>query len=141
MIEQTFIPENKLEEILIKYSADKSYKLEFYSIFLDSEIYALINEKSPQQEKMFIATEDTKINFIAIHIREKDCLPIFSSLRRARVYLENRNLMCIRINSKSLLQSIDPRLTVMLNLKSPYGKEFTPEEVHYLLHDFSPKQE
>lgn len=133
MKNNAFIPENKLEEILIKFTSDKNYKSEFYKIFLDSDVHVLINKKPPEQEKMYLTTEKTEVDFIAKYIANKPCLPIFSSMTRVRNYLGDRQIGCMRINAKDLLESVDPALTVMLNLNSAYGKEFTPLEIKHIL--------
>lgn len=133
MNNQIFEPENELEVALIRASRDPNYELEFYKIFLESEIFVLINRELPSEERMFIVTEKTEIEFIAIKIGEKACLPIFSSLTRLNKYIGNNKATYIKIGTKDLLESIDPSLTLMLNLNSAYGKEFTPTETKKLL--------
>lgn len=124
-----FEPENELESALIKATKDTNYWPKFYKIFLESDIFVLINKEPPAEEKMFIATENTEVEFIARKIGDKACLPIFSSLTRLNDYIGDRKVGCIRIKANDLLKSIDPALTVMLNLNSAYGKEFTPSEI------------
>ncbi len=128
-----FEPENDLEIILMKASGDTSYKVEFYRTLLESDILALINEKATEEEKMFIATENTPIQYIGKQINGKKCLPIFSSLTRLNNYIGEKKTAYIRINARDFFESIDPALTVMLNLNSAYGKEFTSAEVKRIL--------
>ena len=133
MNNRIFEPENELETALIRISKDQNYRIEFYKIFLESDIFVLVNKEPPREERMFITTENTDVEFIARQIGEKKCLPIFSSLTRLNDYMGNRKMGCIRIRTKDLLESINPTLTVMLNLNSAYGKEFTPLEIKHLL--------
>ena len=133
MNNRIFEPENELESALIKATKDPDYWPKFYKIFLESDIFVFINKEPPSEEKMFIVTEKTEVEFIARKIGEKACLPIFSSLTRLNDYIGNRKMGCIRIRASDLLESIDPTLTVMLNLNSAYGKEFTPSEIRRLL--------
>lgn len=133
----TFISENKLEELLIKAANtskfSKEYEIEFYREFLNSEIFVLVNNDfSGKEGQKLIANNNTTIDFVARWINGKPCLPIFSSLTRLEAYTDTKRPY-IKINTKSLLESIDPQLTVMLNLNSEYGKEFTPLEVKHLL--------
>ena len=132
-----FIAENKLEELLIKVANAKGlckeYEIEFYKEFLNSEIFVLVNKEVGKEDgARLIADNDTKIDFIARWINGNPCLPVFSSLIRLRAYID-RTRPAIKINTKDLLKSIDPQLTVMLNLNSEYGKEFTPIEIKHLL--------
>lgn len=131
----TFEPENELEAELIRATRDPVYRIEFYKIFLESEVFVFINKRLPNKENMYIVTEEKEIEFIAKMINGKACLPIFSSLKRLDDYLGERKMTYIRINTKELLESIDPKLTIILNLGSSYGKEFTPLEIKHLLDD------
>lgn len=133
----TFIPENKLEELLIKVAdtrgLNKEYETQFYKEFLSSDIFVLVNKEIGKEDgAKLIADNNTKIDFVARRINGKPCLPIFSSLIRLRAYIDTSRPL-IKLNTKDLLESIDPQLTVMLNLNSEYGKEFTPSEVKRLL--------
>jgi hypothetical protein len=133
MNNRIFDPENELETALIKATKDMNYWSRFYKIFLKSDIFVIINKELPSEEKMYIVTEKTEVEFIARKIGEKACLPIFSSLTRLNNYIGNNRANYIKIGTKDLLESIDPSLTVMLNLNSAYGKEFTPEEIKRLI--------
>ena len=71
MNNRIFEPENELESALIKATKDMNYWSRFYKIFLESDIFVFINKEPPSEEKMFIVTEKTEVEFIARKIGEK----------------------------------------------------------------------
>jgi len=133
MSREYFEPENDIETSLIKAADDINYRNTFYRDFLESDVYALINKESSNTERLFFVTENTEIEYIGKRMQGKMCLPIFTSLKRLNHYIRQNKMTYIKIPARHFLESIDPTVTVMLNLNSAYGKEFTPLEIKHLL--------
>ncbi len=124
-----FIPENKLEEVLMKAAKEASYRAEFYRQLMDSELIVITDGRSGK-EGTHTLEKNTTVNIVT----SKDGkMPVFSSTKRIfdkGIIKEQVNFM--GMNAKSLFE-LTKGTTLFLNPYSDYGKELLPHEIDQLL--------
>ncbi len=131
----TFVPRNKLEEALIEYCKNNISAYPFYHVLLNSNIFVLLHSNYPSESGAKKTNNYEEIHYHALEISGRLYIPIFSSNERMQKYIESNLIKTssIEINMRSFLESVNPSHSVLLNYKSDYGKEFTPEEIKLLL--------
>ncbi len=122
-------PENRLEALLIQAGTGmEGSRKDFYSEFLQSEILVLTGEPLKNIGEVTLK-EDETIEFVML---ENGSLPIFSSVSRIRDGNPQEEISYIKLSVQDFLEIYDGRMKVILNPFSPYGKEFTPEELRMI---------
>lgn len=122
--------ENMLEVILRKAADEPAHRPEFYQTLLDSNVYILGSAGEGEG-----ATELQAGSKISIYNWEKQdgtpIIPFFSSFEVLRKSIDSEQPY-LQLPAKSLFE-LTVGATLFLNPKSPYGKEFLPQEVGHML--------
>jgi hypothetical protein len=127
-----FIPENDLEQALVKASHDAATAPDFYRLLLGSDLLVL-GSVDGQEEATdeFNLAPGGRVNLVTGIKDGVRFLPVFSSVPRMQAYVQEESKY-LRVNGRALLD-LTRGAPVTLNPGSDYGKELTPEEVRHLL--------
>ncbi len=130
---------NRLEQLLAAAATDVTARPEFYKEFPDSYVFVLGEAVGPSVNLgggLFRSLgQDLKTLSYQIHGRW--AAACFSSEARMREVFDDPvkfdQAKWIRIKARDLLSALLPDVGLVLNPKSRFGKEFTPEEVKRIL--------
>jgi hypothetical protein len=131
---------NELEVALIAAAKDPVARGPFYRILLDSTVYVVggVGRDKPAGPTTFEVGETLALRNGTLP-DGRSCIPFYSSLDWLSVLL-TEPAPCLALPVRSLFENT-PGATLVLNLGSPWGKEFTPEEVKHLLDHGSASKE
>ena len=124
--------ENTLEKSLRLAADEPAHRPDFFKTLLNSTIYILGKTDAGEGPVNLEAGSNISI----AHWQKPDgsaVIPFFSSLQTLRKSIDSEESY-IEIPARSLFE-ITLGTPLFLNPKSPYGKEFFPEEVRHLLSD------
>lgn len=124
--------ENALEQSLRLAADEPAHRPEFFRTLLNSTVYVLGTAGTGQGQVTLDAGSDISI----AHWQKADgsaVIPFFSSLRTLQGSIDSEESY-VEIPASSLFE-ITLGAPLFLNPRSPYGKEFLPEEVRHLLSD------
>ncbi|WP_268800401.1 enhanced serine sensitivity protein SseB [Pseudomonas huanghezhanensis] len=124
--------ENALETSLRLAADEPAHRPDFFKTLLSSTVYALGTAGTGEGKVNLEAGSNISI----AHWQKPDgsaVIPFFSSLQTLQASIETEESY-IEIPARSLFE-ITLGSPLFLNPKSPYAKEFLPEEVRYLLSD------
>jgi hypothetical protein len=124
-------PENKLEHSLIKALQDSAYYPQFYSDFLESDIFIIQHGLLPIKSGISVLHEGQEIKIQKIEVNGKLYLPAFSSLTRLQATLQEEAGF-IALNAQEFLKMARGS-DILLNPGSDVGKEFSREEIQSIL--------
>lgn len=122
--------ENELEKILQLAADEPAHRPEFYRVLLDSTIYILGSAGQGEGDMTLAAGGEVHIE----HWKRDDgsvAIPFFSSLAVLQESIDSERSY-LALPAKSLFE-MTAGAYLLLNPKTPYGKEFTPGEVQELL--------
>ncbi len=131
-----FIPENKLEEALVKAVKYPAFAADFFQQLLDSDVLVIGTVSSPGEGKF---TAQTGSQF-QLESGEKDgarFLPVFSALPRMQAYAR-KECKFLQMKGRALLE-LTRGAQVILNPGSEYGREFSAAEITRLLDPNTPR--
>lgn len=124
--------ENALEQSLRLAADEPAHRPEFFRILLDSTVYVLGTAGTGKGH----VTLEAGSNISIANWQKADgspVIPFFSSLNVLQGSIDSEESY-VEIPARSLFE-ITLGAPLFLNPKSPYGKEFLPEEVRHLLSD------
>jgi hypothetical protein len=123
--------ENDLERALRLAADEPGHRPAFYKILLDSTVYILGELEKPAAGGRTIAAGEHV--FIQDWVKQdgSPVVPFFSSMKTLRRAIEAERSY-LEIPARSLFDLTKGK-TLMLNPKSPYGKEFFPNEIAAML--------
>jgi hypothetical protein len=130
---------NRLEELFLAAANDASARPLFYREFLKFGLYFLGEAVGPSVNlgRGYHESLGQELRFRGYNIGGKIVAAIFSSEERIRETLDDPKALkkanYLRMNARSLLESLPPGTPVVLNPRSSFGKEFAPEEVKAIL--------
>jgi hypothetical protein len=123
--------ENSLEEALRLAADEPSYRPEFYRLLLESSVYILGHSDGPPSGTRTLEAGEN----ISIRNWERDdgspVIPFFTSLAALQKAIEEETTY-LKLPARSLFEMTRGAVLV-LNPRSPYGKEFFPNEIEALL--------
>lgn len=137
-----FFPENRLEALLMQAASDPGARPEFYKELLEADLFVLIVPGNHPHGK-FVAQEGETLSIKGINVEGKKLIPVFTSERRLREYIQSQDNLA-KLNGSALLSMIATQENgIVLNPASSYGKEFSPQEVASLADSsiFQPQQQ
>jgi hypothetical protein len=127
-----FIPENELEEALVRAVKDPGAAPDFYRLLLSSELLVLGSVEGHETDTTaFSVAPGSKISLVTGTRNGGQYLPIFSSLARMQEYVKQESKY-LSLNGRDLLD-FTRGAPVILNPASEYGKELTADQVRQLL--------
>ncbi|MBF6033498.1 enhanced serine sensitivity protein SseB [Pseudomonas sp. P155] len=125
-------PENLLEKSLKRAADEPAHRPEFFNTLLNSNVYILGTAGDADDHVNLQAGSNISI----AHWQKPDgtpVIPFFSSLQTLQQSIDSEQTY-LEIPARSLFE-ITLGALLCLNPKSPYGKEFFPQEVQNLLAD------
>lgn len=131
-----FVPENDLEEQLVRATSEASARPEFYSLLLDSKLYVIGGPKSARQEREFVAQVGDKMNIASIAYKDKSYIPVFTSLARLNAFISEPHDY-YALKGRDLFE-LTRGACFILNAGADYGKELLPAEIERLLNPSTP---
>ncbi|MFP3851646.1 enhanced serine sensitivity protein SseB C-terminal domain-containing protein [Pseudomonas sp. W5-01] len=124
--------ENTLEQSLRMAADEPAHRPDFFTTLLNSTVYVLGTAGTGKGHVTLEAGSD--ISIANWHKADgSPVIPFFSSLQTLQASIESEESY-VEIPARSLFE-ITLGAPLFLNPKSPYGKEFLPEEVRHLLSD------
>ena len=126
-----FTPTNELERLLVEASADPGARPAFYRAFLDGDLLVLgYSGDSPGEgEGVTGLPAGSTVSIVRWQdVEGREAIPVFSSLDRLRESIEQEERY-MQIQGRALLDIVGSELSLVLNPRSDYGKEFVPGEL------------
>ena len=129
-----FEPENDIERLLMRASAEPSAGPAFTRALMDAQIFLVLVPEGPiepQPDGGIKVPEGTRLTLPSASRGEVKLLPFFTSPLRARTWFKGEHIV-----APDKTRDLFGRYTnapFVLNPASDYGKEFTPCEVQRLL--------
>ncbi len=127
----TFLPANDLERSLVKAAHDPAHRPQFYRDLLEATVFVIQPGPAPSAPVTHTMERGDTLSIVTIEVEGKQYVPFFSSLSRLREAIEHE-VAYVALNARALLE-ITRGTPLILNPRSAYGKEFTPEEVEAIL--------
>src|SRR5882757_2097624 len=127
-----FIPENELEQELVKAAQDRTAAPGFYRLLLESNLLVLGSAEGQEDaSERFSVAPGGRLNLVTGQKNGGQFLPIFSSLTRMQDYVKEDSKY-LSVNGRALLD-LTRGAPVTLNPASEYGKELSASEIQQLL--------
>jgi hypothetical protein len=130
-----FEPENDIERLLVRASAQPSERRSFMRALLDAEIFVVLVPEGgqivPGPDGNATIPEGTKLSMPGAVRGEEQLLPFFTRPSRARIWFKGDHLVAPDRTRDLFARHQDTPF--LLNPGSDYGKEFLPDEVKRLL--------
>jgi hypothetical protein len=127
-----FIPENELEQALVKAAQDRMAAPSFYRLLLESNLLVLGSAEGREDaSEQFSVAPGGRLNLVTGQKNGGQFLPVFSSLTRMQDYVKEESKY-LSVNGRALLD-LTRGAPVTLNPASEYGKELSASEIQQLL--------
>ncbi|MCL6414018.1 enhanced serine sensitivity protein SseB, partial [Pantoea agglomerans] len=127
-----FSPRNKLEEVLILAATEPAHRPEFFSELMEATVFVLGTTDDGDESGEVVLHAGSNVN---IQHWEKDdgssAIPFFSSLEALQSVI-TEEAPFLALPTRSLFE-MTHGVTLFLNPKLPYGKEFLPQEIEHIL--------
>lgn len=127
MNDANFKPENNLETSLIKAATDPGHRPQFYKDLVGSDIFVIEEGSLPATDGKVTLQQSQELKIRNIEWNGKPVIPVFSSLTRLQAFIQ-REVTYACLNALEFMK-ISAGSEWLLNPGSPYGKEFTKEEI------------
>jgi len=118
-------PESDLDAAVAAAREDPDRRVAFYEIFLGAELFI------PTRPAADAAGDGDEFTPLLVESDGVPYLLLFDSLERLRDWAD-REPGFIRVPGRTLIEVMDPRLHWILNLGTPFTKEFVSEEISWL---------
>jgi hypothetical protein len=129
----SFVPENRLEEALMRADKNPMSKREFHRMLLGSDVIVIgrIEGRGPSPagtplmpgEKLQIASKQNE---------GRRFIPVFSSMTRLSTYLQGKTEGYVMLAGRALLE-MTRGATLLLNIGDDSGREISADEIAGLL--------
>jgi hypothetical protein len=130
-----FEPENDIERLLIRASADPAARPGFAHALIDAQIFIVLVSDggpiAPGPDGNLVIPPGTKLTMPSATRGEERLVPFFSAPARARAWFKGDHIVMPE-RTRDLFGRY-PDISFALNPGSDYGKEFIPGEVKRLL--------
>jgi SseB protein C-terminal domain/SseB protein N-terminal domain len=127
----TFIPENTLEEALLKATQDPLFRPGFYEILIHSEIFLIQTGDVAEDNGPIELEEGDEFQLSTIEINGQEHIPIFSSSERIYEVIQE-GYGYVTMNILDLIEMTNSK-ELVLNPGGEISKEFTKEEINFIL--------
>jgi len=130
-----FEPENDIERLLMRASAEPADRPSFARALMDAQIFVVLVSDggpiAPGPDGKVTIPEGTKLTMPSAMRGEERLMPFFTAPSRARTWFKGEHIVAPD-RTRDLFGRY-PDLPFLLNPGSDYGKEFTPNEIKRLL--------
>src|SRR5262249_10180311 len=130
-----FEPENDIERLLIRVSAQPSERRSFMRALLDAEVFTVLVTDGaplvPGPDGNAAVPAGTKLSPPSATRGEETLLPFFAAPSRARTWFNGDHIVAPK-RTRDMFGH-HPNISFLLNSGSDYSKEFLPDEVKRLL--------
>jgi hypothetical protein len=135
-----FIPENPLEEALVKAVKYPAMAQDFYRLLLDGDVLVMGTVNVTESDgKTLTAGAGSQFNLVTGEKDGAKFLPVFTALPRIQAYAQ-KETPYISLKGRALLE-MTRGAPLVLNPGSEYGREFTAGEIARLLEPNIPRAE
>jgi hypothetical protein len=130
-----FEPENDIERMLMRASAEPAERPGFARALMDAEVFLVLVPEGgpivPGPDGNVTIPEGTKLTLPSAVRGEEKLLPFFTAPSRARAWFKGEHIVAPD-RTRDLFGRY-PDAPFVLNPGSDYGKHFTPQEVKFML--------
>ena len=130
-----FEPENDIERLLMRASAEPAERPGFARVLIDAQIFVVLVSDGgpivPGPDGKVVISEGTKLTLPNAMRGEERLIPFFTAPSRARAWFKDDHIVAPD-RTRDLFERY-PDVPFLLNPGSDYGKEFTSGEVKRLL--------
>jgi hypothetical protein len=130
-----FEPENDIERLLMRASAEPAERPGFARVLIDAQIFVVLVSDGgpivPGPDGKVVIPEGTKLTLPNAMRGEERLIPFFTAPSRARAWFKDDHIVAPD-RTRDLFERY-PDVPFLLNPGSDYGKEFTSGEVKRLL--------
>src|SRR5882757_1495703 len=130
-----FEPENDIERLLMRASAEPAARPGFARALIDAQIFVVLVSDGgpivPGPDGKVTISVGTKLTLPSAMRGEERLIPFFTAPSRARIWFKGDHVVAPD-RTRDLFERY-PDAPFLLNPGSDYGKEFTPGEVKRLL--------
>jgi len=109
---------------------DPDQRAAFYNVFLRADLY-IPTRNLPDEESSEDDSDDESFTPLLVESEGVPYLLLFDSLERLHSWAE-QEIGHIRVPGQTLVEVMDPRLHWILNLGTPFTKEFVSDEIAWL---------
>ena len=134
-----FIPENPLEEALVKAVKHPAMAQDFYRLLLDSDLLVMgtVIVSQGAENGTVTAAPGSQFSLVSAQKDGAHFLPVFSSLVRMQTYAQ-KECKYVAMKGRALFD-LTRGAPLTLNPGSEYGHVFTPHEIAHLLEPNLPR--
>jgi|GEM_PF-299246 len=118
-------PETDLDTAFVAARESADQRADFYEVFLHTELFIPTRDDEENDD------DDASFTPLLVEAEGVPYLLLFDSLDRLSSWAE-REIGHIRVPGHTLVEVMDPRLHWILNLGTPFTKEFVAEEIQWL---------
>lgn len=130
-----FEPENDIERLLMRASADPAGRPDFARALMDTQVFVVLVSESGKIEAgpdgNAVIPAGAKLSMPTATRGEEHLVPFFSARSRAKAWFKGDHIVAPDTVRELFERSVGQ--SFVLNPGSDYGKEFTPNEVRRLL--------
>jgi hypothetical protein len=130
-----FEPENDIERLLVRASAEPAARPGFARALIDAQVFVVLVPEGgpivPGPDGHAVIPEGTKLNLPSATRGEQRLLPFFTAPSRAKIWYAGDHIVAPE-QTRDLFGRY-PDASFVLNPGSDYGKDFTPPEVKRML--------
>ena len=129
---------SELDQLLIKAQANPGeHEHEYYELFLNSELY--IPTVTKPANGVEFTKEDKEIDAVVLPNEDKSFVMIFDDPEKLMDWAQH-DVGILKLRGHQILSMFSSDMYFMLNIASDQPREFTPEEVQWLLDASEPKE-
>jgi hypothetical protein len=131
-----FDPENDIERLLMRASAEPAERPAFARAIMDSQIFVVLVPDAdhpivPGPDGKTVVAEGTTLSLPSAMRGEDKLIPFFTTPSRARIWFKGDHIVAPDLTRDLFARY--PGAPFVLNPGSDYGKDFTPPEVQRML--------
>lgn len=128
-----FVPSTPLEELLAEAFRDPIKRPEFYRQMLDAEFVVLGTARNNDGFLLdAVSSKGARLTLRQWTVGGRPVVPFFTAPERIREFSPDAPEV-FKITGRILLTSRAPDVTLVLNPRSPYSKDFPPPEIDAIL--------
>lgn len=129
----------QLDQLLIDAINDpEQFENAYYDLFLNSVLY-IPTWDIPDQEGEIYTEENTEIRPVILEEDGQQFIMLFDTEARLSEWANGRELGIAGLQGFSILQILGSQFHLVLNVLSEQSKEFSPEEIEWLLSAMKPE--